>query len=270
MINHNANRKTCVEFTLIELLVVIAIIAILAAMLLPALQNARETAKASVCLGNLKQIGITTFNYLEDYNQMVPLARTGAGSYLYDGVNRIANTSDPMAQIAYYGDPRITIASSHYLTNSYKRDGVWTCPSFWAYATGAAAGCVTTSSYGTCDRAGLAGTYVLRLTQLKKPESAAFFEDCGDNNGGGGTVIGRSYCSAGMGGNPDVCWTRNQATTNNSLNRGGIWFVHNNARSANVLLMDGHAESLPFFEATTSYNVTGGKVNTWFNKAWLK
>src|SRR5947207_2727624 len=59
-------------FTLIELLVVIAIIAILAAILFPVFAQAREKARAAACLSNTKQIALSLYLYVQDYDETTP------------------------------------------------------------------------------------------------------------------------------------------------------------------------------------------------------
>lgn len=116
-------------FTLIELLVVIAIIAILAAILFPVFAKAREAARSTSCISNLKQIGTAFQMYVNDWDERVP---TSDMPYIWWAAGDATGEAYP-GHLALQNDTWVAAAKvnsiKQQLTSYTKSDAIWKCPS---------------------------------------------------------------------------------------------------------------------------------------------
>jgi len=247
-----STRSSRSGFTLIELLVVIAIIAILAAILFPVFAQAREAARKTQCLSNLKQLGIAISAYTQDYDEVLPMANypgpTGNVTWQY--------LVDPYVKANF---PSVVNQSAN------QRLSVFVCPSF------VRTGDNTTSNRPSSSYA--ANAWALAAFDGNRPQSAW------------GSVVSLAaiqYSANLVLLSPhrgNCVWSegddRNKGNSGSvpNCNRGYVVARMRHNEGASYLLADGHAK---WFKAPTPYDAPSSQITrlrslnpnaaAWFNE----
>lgn len=252
-------------FTLIELLVVIAIIAILAAMLLPALTIAKEKARSAQCLSNLRQVGVATRLYAEDNRDTFYCGRGGLfnnGGEWFTGPNSTALRRPMDAAGNLDNDAYWALGYQQYFAGNRKLFG---CPSTTIVDEWRDAGLSypkeywLNSTYGMCrylvkpfDHAssqyGRTGTSPMKTSSLLSPMTTIVCQDAAEQNmegeedslglfPGRTTILDQWMGLASLYGRPGVI----DMTTG--------WWRH--SKGCNTLWVGGHASRIRYAERKT-------------------
>ena len=236
-------------FALIELLVVIAIIAILAAMLLPALNKARDRAKAARCASSAGQLGQAVLMYAGDFNDMImPVLGTDSGwgqddstawNYILVSRGYVPLNLDDHHNLKKYGVTAVMkagILGCGEKVNSYGNGTQFAMPFNWGSGTP-----------GYEKNANITAGY--KITRTKRASKRCMFAESQPN--------GKPYFQCGWG----------YPRWDNEGTDPGVDTPHDNGNRTNICAMDGHVETLTFIELLI--NTAGGEnpatlVNDWF------